>query len=80
MMQRVSSYQKLITFTFFLLTLGNSSFLTAKGFSKYFEYSGYIFLLTTIFFRFAFDKKLFKKSRLSSVYSCSVLDFLPTVP
>lgn len=68
MMQRVSSYQKLITFTFFLLTLGNSSFLTAKGFSKYFEYSGYIFLLTTIFFRFAFDKKLFKKSRLSSLF------------
>lgn len=67
-MQQVSSYQKLITFTFFLLTLGNSSFLTAKGFSKYFEYSGYILLLVTIFFRFAFDKKLLKKSKLLSLF------------
>lgn len=64
MMQQVFSYQKLITFTFFLLTLGNSSFLTVKGFSKYFEYSGYICLLAIIFFRFIFDKMLLKKSKL----------------
>lgn len=68
MMQRISSYQKLIIFTFFLLTLGNSSFLTVRGFSKFFEYSGYICLLATIFFRFAFDEKLFKKSKLLSLF------------
>ncbi|WP_270554675.1 hypothetical protein ACE15W_08630 [Bifidobacterium catenulatum subsp. kashiwanohense] len=74
-MSRIFSQQKFILLTFCLLMLGNSSFLTAKGLSGVFENLGYVCLLSSIFFRFIFDKYLLKKSKLFILFCINVLLF-----